>query len=368
MLKLGNLLKEVNEYEIFCDMDGVLTDFDKQLYLFTGIKGGREYEKKKGTEAFWDEIDKGGLKYWSEMPWMPDGKKLWNYIKDKNVRILSSPARTIPESSKGKRIWVKKNLGSVELLLRQAKNKQEFAKKNAILIDDMDENIKQWKAKGGIGILHKSAADTIKKLKELGVNKLKETTKQLIGKPHVVSPTLKKKKNVPTGLGSKKKVRGARKGETSAAARHRLRKGLGDGVIKLKDLIKEIFILYEDQSDELVKIARTQNGLISPKGEPYAVPAIRHLDFLVKQPKYKLFKNQLDNSFGNEYAIIYEKVIKEAMKDGWVRISGNKSEIGFTATKQTLNKHKRLMEDIVMFVESVVKRPIKVYYTEFFIR
>ena len=107
MLKLTNLIKEyIYSYDIYCDMDGVLSDFDKQLAIFTGIKDGRQYEKQKGTEAFWDQIDKGGLKYWSEMPWMSDGKTLWSYLKNKNVKILSAPAKTIPESSRGKHIWV----------------------------------------------------------------------------------------------------------------------------------------------------------------------------------------------------------------------------------------------------------------------
>jgi hypothetical protein len=170
MLKLTKLIKEyIYSYDIYCDMDGVLTDFNKQLYLYTGIKDGDTYEKQKGTEAFWDAIAKGGLKYWSDMPWMSDGKTLWHYLKHKNTKILSAPARTIPESPVGKHMWVKKNLGNAELVLRRARNKQEFAKKNAILIDDMDKNIQQWRSKGGIGILHKSASDTIKKLKELGV-------------------------------------------------------------------------------------------------------------------------------------------------------------------------------------------------------
>lgn len=172
MLKLMEIIREFvyeYKYDIYLDMDGVLTDFMKQLETYTGIKDGREFEKKRGTKAFWDEIDKGGIKYWSEMPWMSDGKKTWSYLKGKNVKILSAPAKTIPESSRGKHIWVNKNLGNVELILRAADKKQEFAKKDTILIDDMKENIDQWKAKGGIGILHKSAASTIKQLKDLGI-------------------------------------------------------------------------------------------------------------------------------------------------------------------------------------------------------
>ena len=37
------------------------------------------------------------------------------------------------------------------------------------LIDDKEENIKQWKAAGGIGILHTSAENTIKELQKLGL-------------------------------------------------------------------------------------------------------------------------------------------------------------------------------------------------------
>ena len=37
-----------------------------------------------------------------------------------------------------------------------------------VLIDDFPQNIKEWDAAGGIGILHTSAAESIKRLKELG--------------------------------------------------------------------------------------------------------------------------------------------------------------------------------------------------------
>ena len=59
------------------------------------------------------------------------------------------------------------------------------------------------------------------------------------GKSHVKSPVLKQKKSVPAGVGSKKKIKGALKGEVPAATRFRQRKGLGDGIIKISNLIKE---------------------------------------------------------------------------------------------------------------------------------
>jgi len=52
--------------------------------------------------------------------------------------------------------------------------KQKFAMKSdmgrrpAILIDDFPRNIDQFKAAGGIGILHTNTVKTIKELKKLG--------------------------------------------------------------------------------------------------------------------------------------------------------------------------------------------------------
>lgn len=169
MGKLLDILREIesDKYQIYVDMDGVLTDFDKQLKATAGIKNGRDWEKKHGADAFWTEIKKGGLEFWSKMPWMKDGKQLWNYIKDKNVAVLSAPAKTIPDSKKGKKMWVKNNLGNAKLILAQAADKQKYASPTSILIDDFDRNISQWKASNGIAIHHKNASDTIKKLNKL---------------------------------------------------------------------------------------------------------------------------------------------------------------------------------------------------------
>jgi hypothetical protein len=66
-------------------------------------------------------------------------------------------------------VWVKRNLPGVKLILANAVNKQNYSGENKILIDDREKNIEQWRSKGGIGILHTSASDTIKQLKELGL-------------------------------------------------------------------------------------------------------------------------------------------------------------------------------------------------------
>ena len=49
------------------------------------------------------------------------------------------------------------------------KKKQLYSQPDRILIDDHEDNIREWREKGGIGILHTSAQDTIKQLQNLGL-------------------------------------------------------------------------------------------------------------------------------------------------------------------------------------------------------
>ena len=158
--------QEGSKYKIYVDMDGVLVDFDGGYEKLTGMTTRAADEK--GPEFFWKPISKAGAKWWITLNWMPDGKQLWDYVKKYNPELLSAPSRE--EASKmGKRIWVKRELPGVKLILRSADKKQEFASPNSILIDDREKNIEQWKSAGGVGILHTDAASTIKKLKELGL-------------------------------------------------------------------------------------------------------------------------------------------------------------------------------------------------------
>ena len=168
MIKLTDILKEIEEqkYTIYCDMDGVLVDFDQGYKDLTSMS--TKEADAQGKEAFWSPIAKAGASFWIKLKWMPDGQQLWDYIKQYNPVLLSAPSKE--ESSKiGKRVWVKRNLPGAKLILRPASQKQQFSGENKILIDDRADNIEQWRSKGGIGILHTSASDTIKQLKELGL-------------------------------------------------------------------------------------------------------------------------------------------------------------------------------------------------------
>jgi len=162
--------KEKPPYKIYCDMDGVLTDFESRFEHFTG-KSPKDYEREYGIEQFWHLIDsKIGVRFWVGMNWMPQGNELWNFISPYRPSLLTSPSRD-NTSRLGKNLWVKNNLNpKPKVIFAYSKDKQRYADENSILIDDKKSNINEWNAKGGIAIRCKDGdtSSVINELKALG--------------------------------------------------------------------------------------------------------------------------------------------------------------------------------------------------------
>lgn len=175
-------LESAEPVRIFCDLDGVLVDFDRgfaDLPENSEKLSPAEYEEANGKNSIWPLIDKYGDDYWSDLYWKNDGRELWDYLEEYKPAILSSPSRN-PSSIRGKAKWVKLNLrinedpvtklseyeGSNRVIIMQQKHL--FAKSaNDILIDDTQSKIDKWTEAGGTGILHNDATDTIKVLEKI---------------------------------------------------------------------------------------------------------------------------------------------------------------------------------------------------------
>jgi 5'(3')-deoxyribonucleotidase len=149
-------------------MDGVIVDFVKGYKELTGVDTTNYVNS---TPEFWKSVDQAGPSWWANLDWKSDGTTLWRYIKRYKPNILSSPSRSA-SSREGKKAWVQSHIPKSqyrELLLYPRHEKQLFSGEYHILIDDLKKTIDEWNATGGIGILHTSAADTIKQLKDLGL-------------------------------------------------------------------------------------------------------------------------------------------------------------------------------------------------------
>jgi 5'(3')-deoxyribonucleotidase len=155
---------------VYLDMDGVIVNLEKGAFKLHGKQLG-DVPKPARWQKISDTKD-----FWKDLEWMPGSKKLWNFLKPYEPSIMSAYAKSEPNSAKGKEDWLKKNVeklprSRINLVMRS--DKQRFAKDGRthapnILIDDHEKNIREWEAKGGIGIHHTDVNRTIARLKEIG--------------------------------------------------------------------------------------------------------------------------------------------------------------------------------------------------------
>ena len=213
-------INEAPELKLYCDMDGVLVDFETGVLTYMNKvfqeMGSREAElsqlrpdrknpefmifkaARKAAEELggWDKEITGkhisrpddggyGLKktrdfmyrlvdndreFWANLPWMAGGKELWNYIKDFDVEILSAPMG--PNSVLGKEDWVARELGS-DVKANITDDKTDYGMtdgRQGLLIDDRVKYRKQFESGGGLTVAHTpgNAGPSIAGLKKHG--------------------------------------------------------------------------------------------------------------------------------------------------------------------------------------------------------
>lgn len=173
---------------IFCDYDGVLVDFLRGVKEATG----RHWHDAKTPEERLERdnaVFEVGEHFWTGLPPMPDFYILWNYIKPYDPHILTAvphgrdgnkPSDTSQKFAReGKWIWnelhTKVPRDRFHAVFRE--HKCHYATKEVdghvisnILIDDHLDNCKEWQQNRGYAIFHKTAAESIAQLRNLGVN------------------------------------------------------------------------------------------------------------------------------------------------------------------------------------------------------
>ena len=154
--------------KIYCDMDGVLVDLMSSIKKLLGTT-----KLNQGVlDDFFNSDDGKSTEFWANCDRESGSKQLWKYIKQYDPHILSACPSVCNKDKKvikGKTLWCQKNLKiyTSKVHIVQRREKQNFASKDVILIDDHKKNIREWEAAGGTGVVHKNVNSTIKQLKGL---------------------------------------------------------------------------------------------------------------------------------------------------------------------------------------------------------
>lgn len=148
--------------QVYLDLDGVFADFGKRVKHLTG-----KYPHQLDKNRLWRMIN-SDERFFAELELIEGCIALWEATKDLEPIFLTG-APSSPVFEQQKREWVARVFGpefTVHVVPRRLK--QEYSGPGKVLIDDMEENIEQWNARGGHGILHSGDHEsTVAALKEL---------------------------------------------------------------------------------------------------------------------------------------------------------------------------------------------------------
>jgi hypothetical protein len=90
-------------FRIFCDLDGVLTDFDAGVVKLCG-----KPPSQISSGLLWSSIAKAGPSFFEDLAWCHDGLELWNAILPLRPTILTGCSRAAV--AKDKAAWCKREL------------------------------------------------------------------------------------------------------------------------------------------------------------------------------------------------------------------------------------------------------------------
>ena len=157
IIKIGRHFNVNSKFNIFCDLDQVLADFEGGVYKITGRKVNEQTVSK-----MWNKVLSNNG-FFSNLEWMNDGKELWNHIKTYNPTILTGLPSTCKKNvQKEKNEWCNRELGiEYNVITCMSKDKYKYSNYNNILIDDRLENGKSWEQCGGTFIHHHNSKRTI---------------------------------------------------------------------------------------------------------------------------------------------------------------------------------------------------------------
>lgn len=134
---------------IFCDLDGVLADFEQGVRN----KFNKNIDELKPS-LMWGVINKSKT-FFETLLWMPKGRELWSQIEKYNPVILTSVPNGSKTAAEQKIRWCQRELGpNIKVITCAKKDKPKYSTFNSILIDDRTDNLNAWNNKGGEFILY----------------------------------------------------------------------------------------------------------------------------------------------------------------------------------------------------------------------
>lgn len=154
--------------EIYLDLDGVCVDFisaaiaahghdpNEVLDRWAADHPGEFYPYKvleMEVDSFWDLLHSLGESFWVQLEPYPWFEELHAKLDEMGHVVFCTSSTRAPSCLSGKLHWLQARFGAEFQDYVLTAHKERLAHKSAFLIDDFDQNVDRFSARGGHGIL-----------------------------------------------------------------------------------------------------------------------------------------------------------------------------------------------------------------------
>ena len=188
MIKLRRKKQNLTKYKIFCDLDGVLADFERGVIDLTGRSIESQTSSKMWTKIF------SCPKFFENLNPTSYCENLWNKIclvSEQIPTILTGVPQGKKQYPMEKLLWCKKNLNAdiENIITCKSTDKFKYSNLGHVLIDDNFLNGVKWTHYAGIFIHHITPERTIYELERLfgGTDKIKVNISQTLDMDYFTS-------------------------------------------------------------------------------------------------------------------------------------------------------------------------------------
>jgi hypothetical protein len=153
-----------DSYDIYVDQDDVLTEFYGTAASILGAPF-----QSLSPAVRWARLEQVENLF-LHLPVRPDALALWAGLEGRGRRhILTAaprPTGRLHTAPADKLAWIRRHLSASApvLVAESGVHKARWAHPRAVLIDNLPRNVDAFVAAGGIGIVHTSADDTLRRL------------------------------------------------------------------------------------------------------------------------------------------------------------------------------------------------------------
>lgn len=187
----GKPVRPSTRIHVYCDVDGVLADFNGAIVKWYNLPNPDAVVKFLARSENWHQVTKDHPHLFNELAVLPDARRLITglFVLQSRKQIDLSFLTALPHEWQGnpqqlrrgredKVRWMTRHFQQVDpdsvIVCESRKDKVHYSiqqhvtnQRAAILIDDYKKNVEDWQQIGsGIGVLHTSAPDSLSQVRQ----------------------------------------------------------------------------------------------------------------------------------------------------------------------------------------------------------